>query len=72
MKTVSCTKATGDGDIDCEAEILEEFRALIEHALKIGWAEEEIANALVGLSRNYALGLLEDAVIGMPDSSVLH
>ncbi len=43
-----------------------QFRALVERALKTGWAEEEVANALPSLARTYSLDLFDEAVITAP------
>jgi hypothetical protein len=71
MGSVHRTNAVGDGDLDCEAELLEHFRALVELALKSGWAEDEVANALLSLAQEFEAGLLDDAVIDAPGSQTL-
>jgi hypothetical protein len=72
MKPVHCKKLSGDRDFDCESELLAHFRALVERALKTGWAEEEVANALLSLAQLYSLDLLDDALIADPALPVLH
>jgi len=62
MNRAKGTPVTGDGDLDCESEMLEEFLSLVERALKAGWAEEEVANALLSLAQTHALNL-EDAAV---------
>jgi len=72
MKSVYCGKRSGDRDIDCETEMLAQFCALVDRALKTGWAEEEVANALLSLAQDYSVSLLEDATIIRPPGSALH
>lgn len=66
MKPACRRKPSGDRDIDCEIAILAQFHDLVERALKTGWAEEEVANALLNLAQSYSLDLLDDAVIAAP------
>jgi len=72
MKPAHCIIPTGDRDIDCESEMLARFHALVEQALKTGWAEEEVANALLSLAQHYSLDLLDAAVIDIPPGAALH
>lgn len=72
MNPVCCRKPSGDRDIDCEAEMFAQFYALVERALKTGWAEEEVANALLSLAQTYSLDLLDDLLIGAPENRALH
>jgi hypothetical protein len=72
MKPVFCKKPSGDRDLDCETELLAHFCALVERALETGWAEEEVANALLSLAQAYSGNLLDDALIVDPAVSALH
>ena len=72
MKTAPCNILSGDRDVDCETDILMQFSALVQRALRTGWAEEEVANALLSLAQNYSVSLAEDATIGAPEKRPLH
>ena len=63
--------ATGDNDLDCEIDLLWQFQALVERALKTGWTEDEVANALLSLAQQFKEGMLDDAVIEYPSSKSL-
>lgn len=72
MKPAWDKTQSGDRDFDCESEMLPGFYALVDQGLKDGWAEEEVANALLSLAQNYALKLLDRAVIDIPPGAGLH
>lgn len=72
MKPVCCKKPSGDGDIDCETAMFTQFQALVERALRTGWAEEEVANALLSLAQTYSFDLSENAIIPLPAAGRLH
>lgn len=63
--------ATGDSDLDCETDLLWQFQALVERALKAGWAEDEVANALLSLAQRFKQDLLDDAMIEPPPPNSL-
>lgn len=63
MNPINAESITRDGDLDCEASMHREFRALVERALQAGWVEDQIANALVSLAQTYALDLERDLVV---------
>jgi hypothetical protein len=65
------TNAKGDSDLDCEMDLLWQFQALVERALKAGWAEDEVANALLSLALQFKEGLLDEAMIESPPSKTL-
>ena len=65
------TNAKGDSDLDCEMDLLWQFQALVERALKAGWAEDEVANALLSLALQFKEGLLDDAMFESPPSKTL-
>ena len=72
MKPVYCKKPSGDRDIDCETEIVAQFYALVDRALKFGWAEEEVANALLSLAQTYSINLSDGAVVSDPVIPSVH
>jgi hypothetical protein len=63
LTTIDGSNPTGDRDLDCEAAMLDQFHTLVEQALRAGWLEDEIANALLSLTQKYALTLSDDALI---------
>jgi|GEM_PF-3453420 len=65
------TNAKGDSDLDCEMDLLWQFQALVERALKAGWAEDEVANALLSLALQFKEGLLDEAMIESSPSKTL-
>lgn len=66
MRPPDRTKHSIDPDLDCEDVIGADFEALVERASKVGWLEEEVANALLALATKKVVEVEDKAVIAIP------
>ena len=72
MKSQSDRERTFDLDVDCEFAIETDFLSLVDRAKGEGWADDEVANALLSLAQNHVLALRQQATIHRVRESSVH
>jgi hypothetical protein len=72
MKSPGDSARTLDLDIDCEFAIETDFLSLVDRAKGEGWADDEVANALLSLAQNHVLALRRQATIHRVQGSSVH
>ena len=46
-----------DGDLQCEADMAEEFESLLQQGIMRGWSADEVANAILSLAQGHVLSM---------------